>query len=400
MRKTLSLLVLAAGCASGPGPEERESEVYDRIAYLRVSYDTAYGDYNRIAIDAIAQELRRHANRELELFCRDVKAADLRRKSLAAFALAFATEKKAQEALLVGVRDKNHEIVEMCLAALGILHMSDTPIDVFREHLTSPIPGVRQAALYGLRFHLDEGEPRGMLTEVVRLLTDATMEVRNEALILLRRMRTKEIVDPILRHCVKDRDPLIRQNAAISLAALGAEAVDATAALVEMLRDGDTKVVEAAWTALNRIHGKDFDRSYQTWRDWWEDEEKKAEYVCLEHEDVIAPIPGQCPKCLKRLVRQPKPEDYLCPVHADVRMKKEGRCSVTNCRRTLVAFRPQYVCANHPESKANRPGPCPQCQKDRKPLRETFVCPEHADVEAPRTGKCSRCEKDLVPKKE
>jgi hypothetical protein len=35
-------------------------------------------------------------------------------------------------------------------------------------------------------------------------------------------------------------------------------------------------VVDEAWAALGRIHGKDFDRSYGAWRGWYEEEERNA----------------------------------------------------------------------------------------------------------------------------
>jgi hypothetical protein len=69
-----------------------------------------------------------------------------------------------------------------------------------------------------------------------------------------------------------------------------------------MLKDDHHRVVEGAWSALNKIHDKDFDRSYATWRDWYEDEQK-VHYTCLEHKEISESAPGVCPKCGKRLER-------------------------------------------------------------------------------------------------
>lgn len=399
MRKILCLgLTLLAACSSGPDPEEREEELYLRVEYLRAALDTAYGDYNKVALESILNEMRRHATREIDVFVRDLSGKRADRRRLAAFALGFAQEKKAQQALIAATRDKDLTVAADALASLGLLGFEDTSIEVYKAHFGSAAWYVRQAALYGLRLQLKEGETRGVLTEVVRMLQDPQMDVRNEAVIVLRRMKTKEIIFPLVRISLKDRHALVRQNACISLGALLLDGLEATPYLIEALRDEDTKVVEAAWTALNLIHMKDFDRSYQTWRDWYEEEEKRVEYICVDHMDVVMPIPGDCPKCRKKLLRQAKPEVYLCPVHPDFRLGKPGRC--TACRRALVAWRPEFMCPDHPDTRSTRPGACPICQKDRLFVRESYVCPDHHDIEAPRPGKCSRCEKDLILQKE
>jgi len=398
MRKLLlAPLLAAASCSSGPDDDERSEELYDRIAYLRAAFDTAYADYNTVALEAVGQELRRHAARDLELFGQDLKGSHPQRRQLAAFALAFSVDPKAQEHLIRATKDTDPSVVEVALVALGMCAFENTPLEIFRSNFSSPSWRIRQAALYGLRFQLKEGKTGALLTDVVKLLEDKQMDVRNEALIVLRRMATGEAVEPIVRLCLKDPHPLIRQNAAITLSALGVKAREATPQLIEMLKDDDTKVVEAAWTALNRIHGKDLDRTYATWRDWYEDEEKKVEYVCEVHPEVVQSSPGQCPQsgCLRRLVRQAKPEDYICPVHSDIRLKKEGRCST--CRRALIPLRPDFVCPDHPASRAHRPGPCSTCSKERLLVVTTYECPEHVDVGAPKAGRCSRCERLLVP---
>lgn len=399
MRKTLCLGFLLLAACGGTSEIDRAEELYLRVEYLRAALDTAYGDYNEIAMTSILTEMRRHATRDLEIFARDLSDPKSGRRRLAAFALGFAQDKKAQTALVNATKDQDVLVVADSLAALGLLGFEDTPIDTYKTHFRSRDWRVRQAALYGLRLQLKEGESRGMMTEVFRLLQeDPQMDVRNEAVIVLRRMRSQEIVFPLVRYALKDRHALVRQNACISLGSLGTTGTEATPYLIEALRDEDTKVVEAAWTALNRIHLKDFDRSYQTWRDWYEEEEKKVEYVCVDHPDVVMPIPGDCPKCRKKLLRQAKPEVYLCPVHPDFRLGKPGRC--TTCRRALVAWRPEFMCPDHPETRSTRTGPCPVCQRDKLFVRETYVCPDHHDIEAPRPGKCSRCEKDLILQKE
>jgi HEAT repeat protein len=86
---------------------------------------------------------------------------------------------------------------------------------------------------------------------------------------------------------------MVRASAALALGAIGREAKESTPFLIELLKDEYHRVVEGAWIALNKIHEKDFDRSYATWRDWYEDEQR-VHYTCLEHKEVSEPSPGVC----------------------------------------------------------------------------------------------------------
>jgi hypothetical protein len=398
MRKIiLSVLLLPAlgACSSTPDEEERVEDLYLRLRYLRAAFETSYADHNPASLDAVSRELRLHARRDLELFGRDLRKGSLRKKEIAAFVLAFSHNRKAQGWLIDAARDPDLAVRGIAIASLGLLQMSDTPIDVFRQNLNSPDWYLRQAALYGLRYQLKQGETGGLLTDVVKLLRDIRMDVRNEALIVLRRMRSKESISPIVEVSLKDSSPHVRQSAAITLSVFGEEGSASVPHLIETLRDDDTKVVEAAWTALRQITGEDFDRSYDRWRDWYQEEEDRYEYLCPDHPETSFDSPGQCPKCLGKLARAERPELYLCPVHSDVQAGHLGRCSL--CHRRMVAFRPVYKCREHEDSSSVLAGPCLSCGKERIPGKKVFTCPAHPDVEAPQAGKCSRCEKALEP---
>lgn len=404
MRKSLLLVLALAACSSTKDASKTESELYDRVAYLRASYDTAYADYNTAAIDAIYQEMRRHANHKREVFVRDLRGAHSGRKKLAAFALAFGDKDKAAQEALIGVLGNEREdsgTVEIVLIALGMLRMEDTPLNLFTARFSHPSWQIRQAALYGFRFQLEAhlARPEAKLDEetfaaIVGRLSDTMMDVRNEAVICLRQVRTPAVIEPILQYVIRDPHPLVRQNCAITLAALGTGAQEAVGALIDLLKDPDTKVVEAAWTALTRITGKDFDRTHATWREWHDEEEKRMEYVCPDHPGVTESLPGRCPKCSKKLQRQARAEDYRCPLHPDVRLGKPGQCST--CRRTLEPRHPEYECPKHPGTRYPTMRQCPTCQTLCVPVRESFTCTEHPDVNAPFSGRCSRCERDLV----
>ncbi|GEM_PF-3036315 len=397
-------VLLASACSGGKDTVERERELYDRLAYLRASYDTAYSDHNVAALDAVFQEMRRHALHRREIFLRDLKSGPPGRKRLAAFALAFSDKDKSVQEALLGVVTSDKEdsgTVEVSMIALGMLRMDDTPLSAFTDRFSHVSWTVRQAAIYGFRFQIETllSKPGGKLEDAVlgalfERLNDAQMDVRNEAVIALRRIRTPVILEPILKFSLRDAHPLVRQNAAITLASLGPLAFEAVNPLIELLKDGDHKVVESAWTALASITSKEFDRGYAGWRDWYDEEEKRMEYVCVDHVDVSETAPGKCPTCSKRLLRQARAEDYRCPVHPDVRMGKAGKCPT--CRRILEPRHLEYVCSEHSGIRHPRARACPTCSKPCVLVREIFTCTEHADVEAPFGGRCSRCDRDLV----
>ncbi|MDP6959858.1 MAG: HEAT repeat domain-containing protein, partial [Planctomycetota bacterium] len=246
MRKIItSVLVLSAlgACSSTPSEEERGEELYLRLRYLRAAFETAYADHSSATLDTVSREIKSYARNDLNLFVQDVRKGPLWKKEIAAFVLGFSTNKKAQAGLIVATRDPDLNVRGIALASLGFMRMADTPLDVFRKNLNSPHWYLRQAALYGLRYQLNAGETGGMVSSVIKRLRDSQMDVRNEALIVLRRMKSKESLSSIISVSLKDDHPHVRQSAAITLSAFGEEGSEAVPSLVETLRDADTKVV-------------------------------------------------------------------------------------------------------------------------------------------------------------
>jgi hypothetical protein len=279
------------------------------------------------------------------------------------------------------------------IVALGNLGATETPMEPFRAMLAETNPDLRQAALFGLGMLVTDQNDRGMIDAIHKALGDPDVNVRNDAVILVRKMRRKESIPLLVPALLKDPEPLVRQNAALALGMMGKDAEGVTPYLIELLKDESNKAVEAAWRALNKIHDKDFDRSYATWRDWYEDE-LKQHWTCVEHKDVSLPVPGECPKCKRKLERMHKPEPrkfadsgpvppagpssgtglYVCPDHAEIQTTTPAKCGKANCGKELIPKKADAV---------------------------IYSCPDHADVLTSTPAKCGRpgCGKDLVPKK-
>ena len=137
----------------------------------------------------------------------------------------------------------------------------------------------------------------------------------------------------------------------------------------------------AAYTALNRIHGKDFDRSYGTWHDWYEDE-LRHHYLCLEHKEAVSSSPGECPTCRKKLERvqkdtlkrtEPVPTFFACPDHPEIQTTTPATCGKPGCSKALVPSKPPpaiYRCPEHAEILTSSPAVCgrPGCGKALLPV--------------------------------
>jgi hypothetical protein len=365
----LAVLSASAGCGGTPDAERSRLEVFDALAKLMLDYNEALGRGEPVPIEAHTVKLQKFVSKEFEAVLEGLGSNDPDRRAVAAFALGFSRNRGAVAPLEAASSAPEPGVRANAVASLGVLGFEDVPVEPFRKLLEDPHATVREAVLFGLRQLVDEKNDRGLLEAVHARLSDAVANVRNEALILLRKCRRGESVQPILKTVVRDREPLVRMNAAVTLGKIGAAAQAATPALVEMLRDEESKVVDAAYKALNLIHEKDFDRSYGTWKDWYEDEQRHH-YLCLDHKDAAFAAPGDCRSCGKKLERvlkdtvkrsEPVPSFFTCPDHPEIQTASPSACGKPGCGRTLVASKPPpalYRCPDHLEVMTTSPAIC------------------------------------------
>jgi hypothetical protein len=390
MMRLLRLAVLCAplavwSCAASR-EDDRSEAVIERAAFLFRHYSEAQKKQDPQMLTVLRGDLRKLNVEAGDVLLRVLADRNQEAQGYAAFVLGFSANRAAIAPLAQATDNPEETVRGNAIAALGQLGFNDAPLEPFRKLLKDPLPEIRQAALFGLSWMVDAKNDLGMLGEVHGCLNDADVHVRAEALIVLRKMRRKESVPPILAGPVKDPEPLVRASAAIALGAMGRDAQEATPFLVEMLKDDHHRVVEGAWAALNKIHDKDLDRSYATWRDWYEDEQK-VHYTCLEHKEISEIAPGVCPKCGKRLermsregVRKPEappaatPGLFTCPEHKEIVTTTPSKCGVPGCGKDLVPKKPEPV---------------------------IYACPEHSQILTTTPSKCGvpGCGKDLIPKK-
>ncbi|MFN3484126.1 MAG: HEAT repeat domain-containing protein [Planctomycetota bacterium] len=376
-----AVLLVAAACRSAPTEEEIVEGVFARLAEHFPRFVEAYAAQDPVPLARQEAEIARLVGAHFDRVRSGLASDSLERRALAAFGLGFSRNPAAVGPLVEAAAHPEGYLRARAIAALGMLGLRDVPAEPFRKLLDDPAWEVRLSAVHGLRHLLSEKDDRGLLSKILEKLDDPVMDVRNETLILLRALRRAEALEPVRVKGLRDPDPTVRANAALALAALGPAAKVANAQLIELLRDETTKVVEAAWTALNRINEKDFDRSYATWRDWYEDELQHS-YRCPDHKEVERDAPGECPACMKKLERMPReqsrrtesvPTAYVCPEHPEVQTATPSRCGRAGCGKELVL----------------------------RKLEVTYACPDHPEVQTSLPSRCGRpgCGRDLVPKK-
>jgi len=380
------LSALGLGACGGSPFDDRGGEVLERAAYLFQNYGAATAKQDQHALGVLRGDLRRLNTEAFDRLLAALASKDLEVQGYAAFVLGFSANRAAMAPLAAATGHADETLRGIAIAALGQLGFPDTPMEPFHRLVVDPVAEVRHATLFGLSFLVAEKDDRGMMAEIHAALADPEPNVRNEALIVIGKMRLKESVAAILEKSIKDPVPRVRAGAALALSGIGTEAKEATPFLVELLKDEVHRVVECAWTALNKIHQKDFDRSYATWRDWYEDEQK-IHYTCLEHKEVSELKPGLCPKCRKQLERQskeglrriePAPASisglFVCPDHAEIVTTTAAKCGKPGCGKDLVPRKPDpmiYACPDHPEILTTTPAKCgkPGCGKDLLPKK-------------------------------
>jgi HEAT repeat protein len=342
VRPILALLAtLAAACSSGPSLAEQKEYFYYQLQIGIGQYESALDSFNR---DAQAREEYKLGDLTRSkypwLFEDAVKEPDYQRRKLAVWGLAFCPHPKAHEILKAALADPHPDVRAGAAVGIGRKRPSDPPYDTIFVMLEDRDPYVVQAALFALKEILRPGDDRGKLDRIVSKLDDPEERIRNEAAHVLGQLRMASCIDPLVKKGLGDPSLMVRVHSAMALGRLGTDGLKALPYLIERLKDPETKVVEAAWFALRKITGLDLDRSYHSWRDWYEEDQKRFEYVCPEHsKTVIRETAGTCPECGRQLVKQPRPirprqEDYVCPEHPEVTGGAGGKCA--KCKADLV----------------------------------------------------------------
>ena len=122
--------------------------------------------------------------------------------------------------------------------------------------------------------------------------------------------------------------------------------------------------------------------------------EKKIEYTCPMHPEIISDKPGKCPKCKMDLI----PKESIDAKHEKLESKHEHKHEPVKDGNGI------FYCPMHCEGDKtyNKPGNCPVCGMDllEQPKAVTevqYTCPMHPEVIKDEPGSCPICGMDLIP---
>ncbi|HEY3227549.1 MAG TPA: HEAT repeat domain-containing protein [Planctomycetota bacterium] len=338
--RTLVVFALAlapVGCSSTPDGSI-VGDFYDWLNFRRAEYNAALDQNDR----GLQANLEARIAREVELRYDQIvelagSSADGDRRELAVSALGFSKRPESVAHLIPRLDDPAPQVRGSAAAAIGILKPPNPPIEKLAALLSDPDKYVRMAALFGLKLLVWNKPDTSLVDRVANLVREETdPDVRNEAVLLLGRMRVPQALDVLFKKALEDEVALIRLNAAIQLGQFGSpDGWPAVPALIKRLKDGETSVVEAAHWALMKITGRvEADRQYNSWFDWYNEQAQVVEFVCPRCGDKSSSA-GDCPKCaVPKEARVLGPPEYACPAHPDVVSPKPGKCS--KCQKDLV----------------------------------------------------------------
>lgn len=294
VRWSYLLLLAVAACAPTPGApdpdgppysEGQVAEIYFKLDRLAHYYDMVLRDEPERAVD-VERDIEKIANANIHILLEHLHHGDVDRKVLSAFGLGFvATKKKSTIPMLTqSMTDGAQSVRRMAAVSVGRLKPDAPPFDVFRQLLYDRTPEGREGALLGLAFLCGDeaGQDFGLLPDIHDQLKHLDFRVRNQAVITLSVIRSLESAAPLCTLLTREDKPHVRANTALTLERVGSRLPrprtmkdtpllkEINKALITLLKDYDTTVVDFAYHALAQINDVVLNRAHDTWRDWYE----------------------------------------------------------------------------------------------------------------------------------
>jgi len=285
MKSILAVLVVAilSSCSTFYGGGTTRSLYYALMEYEETQYKKGEKGLSKDEFDALQkksdslkEEICRIVNEKKEILIKQAKIGDVSTRSTAIAGLGYVTDKDTRSRvvpiLVEALNDKDDYVVSAAAGSLGMIADESTPLDKFKVLVNHNNPNVRAAAVFVLGRILRPGRDNGFFDILVKALDDGYGEVRRNAVLALGAIGKKEAIKPIVDKVLKDKFAYVRESVAFVLGSFRDKLVNPH--LIELLDDVDAQVVETAAESLVKINGVNFGRSYNKWRDWWNEEEK------------------------------------------------------------------------------------------------------------------------------
>lgn len=251
-----------------------------------VERESAMAKQDAKGVTLLDAEITLLVEKNVEVFKIVLKSIDDSTRATAAAALGYIKEDELVPLLVEALHDFSPYVRRNAANSLGQIGYGNTPHWELINLLSDDDPSVRSAASFAFIGIVRQENPDDktldektkvrnseMMSALIKALDDGSVEVRNHALQALGVLGRKEEIKPIAEHALKEKVPLVKEAAAIILGRFKDNT--ANPYLIEMLKDYDTNVVEAAGIALREINKVHFGGYYARWRDWYEEQEKK-----------------------------------------------------------------------------------------------------------------------------
>ena len=247
---TLLVVLLSARCSS-PGT----TDLLPIVAERRNLYDEALDSQDAFRVEVEAATIARLARERFPELLQGLASSDPALQDASAFALGFSRHRGAIDPLTAATASARPALRSFAIAALGMLGLREVPMEPFRKLIDDEDPHVRLSALFGLRHLAGPGCPTPVLQAVHARLSDPSMGIRNEAVLVLGKVGGAAALEMLLARPIRDPESLVRQNVARALGTVRGPAERIAPALRELLNDEDPGVVRAAETSLRWIEG-------------------------------------------------------------------------------------------------------------------------------------------------
>ena len=246
----LVIALLSARCSS-PGAPELPAILAER----RELFNEALDSQDAFRVEVEGATIARLARERFAELLAGLSSADPAMQDAAAFALGFSRHRGAIDPLAAATGSARPGLRAVAIAALGMLGFREVPMEPFRKLLEDDAPHVRLSALFGLRHLAGPGCPTPVLEAVHARLSDPSMGIRNEAVLVLGKIGGAVALEMLLAKPIRDPEALVRQNVARALGTLRGPAERIVPALKELLKDEDPGVVRAAQGSLRWVEG-------------------------------------------------------------------------------------------------------------------------------------------------